>query len=44
MELRKPISYADLESWARLTGRNLSRREISALILLDAVLHEVLLR
>lgn len=30
-----PMSYAELEGWARLTGRSLSRWEVEALIQLD---------
>ena len=42
MELKKPIAYSELESWARMTGREPERWEITALMRLDAIFHEVL--
>ena len=42
MELKKPIAYPDLQSWAELTGRSPTRWEITALMRLDTILHEVL--
>ena len=41
-ELKKPIAYAELEAWARMTGREPERWEITALMRLDAIFHEVL--
>lgn len=42
MELKKPIAYSELESWSRMTGREPERWEITLLMRLDAILHEVL--
>ncbi len=33
-----PLSYETIEAWSRLTGRELDRREVEALLQLDAVL------
>ena len=41
-ELKKPIAYTELESWARLTDREPTRWEITLLMRLDTILHEVL--
>jgi len=35
----EPISWADIDSWARLTGRDLATHEVQALIALDHTLH-----
>lgn len=42
MDLKKPITYTELESWARMTRRSPERWEIQALMQLDSILHEVL--
>lgn len=39
-ELRKPLSYTEIEAWARLTRRSPERWEIDALFRLDYELHE----
>ncbi len=42
LELKKPIAFSELESWARLTNRDVERWEIRALMRLDVVLNEAL--
>jgi len=39
-ELRKPLSYTEIEAWARLTQRRPERWEIDALFRLDHELYE----
>lgn len=36
-ELPKPLTYSELESWARLTGRNLRHWEVEVLMALDRI-------
>lgn len=42
LELKKPITYTEIEAWTRLTKREIERWEIRALMRLGAVLDEVL--